>query len=181
VVLHVFPTEALPAGCRCDPTAIHGRAGRYGYDTMTLIARLVAGDQGAVDAALTAVDLVRGDGDQPGMRSLRAVPPARPSCHSHRLRRLRYLNNAAVAAEALRRPGGPGRDRGPGRPSRQRHPGDLLRPAGRALRLAAHRPGRRLVPHYVGYAEERGAVPAPDEPEPAATEAPATAAGWPAD
>ena len=70
-----------------------------------------------------------------------------------------YLNNAAVAAQALRdggheRVGGRRHRRAP----RQRHRGDLLRPRGRALRVGARRPGRRAGSRTSsGYADETGA------------------------
>jgi acetoin utilization deacetylase AcuC-like enzyme len=80
------------------PAAIHGRAGLYAYDTMTLIGPGTwAAARAAVDAALTAVDLVR-----TGVAVAYAL--CRPPGH-HATRGgyggSCYLNNAAVAAQAL--------------------------------------------------------------------------------
>ena len=73
-----------------------------------------------------------------------------------------YLNNAAVAAQALRGAGArPGRGRRRRRAPRQRHGGDLLRPRRRALRLGPRRPGRGLVP------ARRRATPTRPAPAPA--------------
>src|SRR5215203_3378305 len=60
VVPYVFPTEAMLRGIPLRrPPAVHGRAGMYGYDTMTLIGPGTwEAARGALDAALTAVDLV---------------------------------------------------------------------------------------------------------------------------
>ena len=58
---YVFPTAGLLAraarpGCR---PRVHARAGRYCYDTMTLVGPGTwEAARAAVDAALTAVDLV---------------------------------------------------------------------------------------------------------------------------
>jgi acetoin utilization deacetylase AcuC-like enzyme len=103
VVPYLFPTEAmlgaLPPG---SPAAVHARAGRYCYDTMTLIGPGTwEAARGAVDAALTAVDLVLG-GEALAYALCR--PPghhATPAGHGGSC----YLNNAACAAEALRAAG----------------------------------------------------------------------------
>ena len=62
VVPYVFPTPAMTQGM--PPTraaATHGRAGEYGYDTMTLVGPGTwEAARAAVDCALTAVDLVAG-------------------------------------------------------------------------------------------------------------------------
>lgn len=104
IVPYVFPTDALLAGMPLRPvTGFHGLAGRYVYDTMTLIGPGTwEAARAAVDAALTAVDLVTTGGHQTAYAVCR--PPGHHvtrdgiggSC---------YLNNAAVAAEALRRAG----------------------------------------------------------------------------
>jgi acetoin utilization deacetylase AcuC-like enzyme len=103
VVPYFFPTAALLAGMEpSPPAALHARTGQYCYDTMTLVGPGTwEAARAAVDAALTAVDLVTG-----GARSAYALcrPPGHHvtpvgyggSC---------YLNNAAVAAEALREAG----------------------------------------------------------------------------
>ena len=104
VVPYVFPTPALLSGLPLRlPAGVHGRAGSFGYDTMTLVGPGTwAAARGAVDAALTAVDLVTAGGHRtayalcrpPGHHATRAGYGG--SC---------YLNNAGVAAEALRRAG----------------------------------------------------------------------------
>jgi acetoin utilization deacetylase AcuC-like enzyme len=103
VVPYVFPTDALLSGQALrSPTALHGRVGRFCYDTMTLIGpgtwRAV---RAAADAALTAADLVSG-----GARVAYALcrPPghhAGPAGYGGSC----YLNNAAIAAQALREAG----------------------------------------------------------------------------
>jgi acetoin utilization deacetylase AcuC-like enzyme len=101
VVPYVFPTAAMLDGMPLrSPVAVHGRAGQYAYDTMTLVGPGTwQAVRGAVDAALTAVDLVA-SGEHDVAYAL-CRPPGHHvtasgyggSC---------YLNNAAVAAEALR-------------------------------------------------------------------------------
>ena len=100
VVPYFFPTPALLAGM--DPTppvALHARTGLFCYDTMTLLGPGTWGAaRAAVDCALTAVDLVAA-----GERTAYALcrPPghhATPTGYGGSC----YLNNAAVAAQALR-------------------------------------------------------------------------------
>jgi acetoin utilization deacetylase AcuC-like enzyme len=101
VVPYVFPTPAMTQGM--VPTraaATHGRAGEYCYDTMTLVgAGTWEAARAAVDCALTAVDLV-----STGSTSA-AYALCRPPGH-HATRQgyggSCYLNNAAIAAQALR-------------------------------------------------------------------------------
>ena len=100
IVPYLFPTPAYLNGMPMRlPTAIHGRAGRFVYDTMTLVGPGTwEAARGAVDAALTAVDRVV-DGTAVAYALCR--PPGHHvtrdgyggSC---------YLNNAAVAANELR-------------------------------------------------------------------------------
>ena len=97
---YFFPTPALTEGMPPSvPVRVHADAGRFVYDTCTLI------DGGtwdsalaAVDCTLTAVDLIVA-----GRRTAYAL--TRPPGH-HATRSgfggSCYLNNAAVAAEALR-------------------------------------------------------------------------------
>jgi acetoin utilization deacetylase AcuC-like enzyme len=100
VVPYVFPTPAMTQGM--TPTraaATHGRAGEFGYDTMTLVGPGTwEAARAAVDCALTAADLVDG-----GARTAYAL--CRPPGH-HATRDgyggSCYLNNAAIAAQALR-------------------------------------------------------------------------------
>ena len=103
VVPYMFPTEAMLDGLPWHrPSAVHARAGRYAFDTMTPVGPGTwAAARAAVDCALTAADLVAG-----GAASAYAL--CRPPGH-HVTRSAYggscYLNNAAVAAEALRRAG----------------------------------------------------------------------------
>jgi acetoin utilization deacetylase AcuC-like enzyme len=103
VVPYVFPTPALLSGAPARlPAALHARTGWYCYDTMTLVGPGTwRAARAAVDAALTAVDLV-----------IAGEPAAYAICRppGHHATRAGYggscyLNNAAVAAEALRRAG----------------------------------------------------------------------------
>ncbi|NUR09777.1 MAG: histone deacetylase family protein [Nocardioidaceae bacterium] len=101
VVPYLFPTPAMTGGIPVrQPVAVHADAGRFAYDTMTLVgpgtweaARAAAG------CAASAAGLVSGGEPlayalcrPPGHHATRAGFGG--SC---------YLNNAAVAAEALRR------------------------------------------------------------------------------
>lgn len=103
VVPYMFATDAMLDGLPWhSPAAVHARAGRYAFDTMTPVGpHTWAAARAAVDCALTAVDLVVG-----GRPSAYAL--CRPPGH-HATRSAYggscYLNNAAVAAEALRRGG----------------------------------------------------------------------------
>ena len=103
VVPYFFPTPALLAGMEPTPAvALHAQVGRYCYDTMTLVGPGTwTAARAAVDCALTAVDLVAA-----GERTAYAL--CRPPGHHATPRGYGgscYLNNAAVAAEALRRAG----------------------------------------------------------------------------
>jgi len=103
IVPYLFPTPAYLNGMPMRlPTGIHGRAGRFVYDTMTLVGPGTwEAARGAVDAALTAVDRVV-DGTAVAYALCR--PPGHHvtrdgyggSC---------YLNNAGVAANELRNRG----------------------------------------------------------------------------
>ncbi len=155
VVPYVFPTDALLSGQPLrSPTALHGRVGRFCYDTMTLVGPGTwRAARAAADAALTAADLVSG-----GTRTAYALcrPPghhAGPAGYGGSC----YLNNAAIAAQALRQSG-------------------AARVA--VLDLDAHHcngtqaifydrgdvyvgslhvdPGAGWFPHYVGFSGERG-------------------------
>ncbi len=103
VVPYLFPTPAMTGGLPARPAvAIHADAGRFAYDTMTLVGPGTwPAARAAVDCALGAAELVAA-GDPlayalcrpPGHHATRAGFGG--SC---------YLNNAAVAAESLRRSG----------------------------------------------------------------------------
>ena len=100
VVPYIFPTPAMLEGRpSVSPAAASARAGLFAYDTMTPVgAGTWEAARGAVDAALTAADLVLG-----GERAAYAL--TRPPGH-HATRSgfggSCYLNNAAVAAAHLR-------------------------------------------------------------------------------
>ena len=100
VVPYVFPTPGMLDGLPGRaPAATHARAGVWCYDTMTLVGPGTwEAARAAVDVALSAVDLV--SAGAPAAYAL-----VRPPGH-HATRRAFggscYLNNAAVAAEALR-------------------------------------------------------------------------------
>src|SRR3984885_7025730 len=158
VVPYVFPTQGLLAGLPLrSPAATHGRVGRFCYDTMTLLGPgSWEAIRAAADAALTAADLVAA-----GRRAAYALcrPPghhAGPAAYGGSC----YLNNAALAAEALRAAG-------------------AARVA--VLDIDAHHgngtqmifwdradvwygslhvdPGAGWFPHYAGYPDERGTGP----------------------
>ncbi len=61
VVPYLFPTPAMTGGLPARPAvSVHADAGRFVYDTMTLVGPGTWGAaRAAVDCALTAVDLVR--------------------------------------------------------------------------------------------------------------------------
>jgi acetoin utilization deacetylase AcuC-like enzyme len=103
VVPYLFPTPGLlgPLPMR-SPLGLHGRLGRFCYDTMTLIGPGTwRAARAAADVALTAVDLVVGG--RPLSYSL-CRPPGHhvgPAAYGGSC----YLNNAAIAAQALRKRG----------------------------------------------------------------------------
>ncbi|MCP3818180.1 histone deacetylase family protein [Streptomyces sp. A3M-1-3] len=104
VVPYVFPTAAMLGGLPARvPAAAHARAGLWCYDTMTLVGPGTwRAARAAVDAALTAADLVTGGRTRLAYALCR--PPghhAAPAGYGGSC----YLNNAAVAAEALRAAG----------------------------------------------------------------------------
>jgi acetoin utilization deacetylase AcuC-like enzyme len=155
VVPYMFATEAMLDGLPGRlPPATHARAGRYCYDTMTLVGPGTwQAARAAVDCALTAVDLVT-DGERSAYALCR--PPGHHvttsayggSC---------YLNNAAVAAQALR---DAGHDRvaivdvdahhGNGTAS-------IFYDRDDVFYGSVHiDPGAGWFPHVVGYADERG-------------------------
>jgi acetoin utilization deacetylase AcuC-like enzyme len=100
VVPYLFPTSAMTGGLPARPAlSVHADAGRFAYDTMTLVGPGTwPALRAAADCALTAADLVA-EGEPlayalcrpPGHHATRAGYGG--SC---------YLNNAAIAAEALR-------------------------------------------------------------------------------
>jgi len=158
VVPYVFPTAAMLAGLPArPPAAIHARVGLYCYDTMTLVGPgSWQAIRAAADAALTAAELIAA-----GHTASYALcrPPghhAGPDGYGGSC----YLNNAALAAQALSQAG-----------------------AGRVavIDIDAHHgngtqaifyarpdvyygsvhvdPAAGWFPHYMGFAAERGAGP----------------------
>jgi acetoin utilization deacetylase AcuC-like enzyme len=155
VVPYVFPTAGLLAGLpERSPAALHGRLGKFCYDTMTLVGPgSWEAIRGAVDAAQTAAGLVSG-----GAPAAYAIcrPPghhAGPAAYGGSC----YLNNAAVAAEALARAGA-------GRVAIidiDAHHGNgtqaIFYGRGDVYYGSLHvDPGAGWFPHYAGYAAERG-------------------------
>src|SRR5580698_3163616 len=155
VVPYVFPTPGMLGGLPvCLPPAVHGRAGRFCYDTMTLVGPgSWEAIRGAADAALTAADLV-----SEGHRLAYAL--CRPPGH-HATRSAYggscYLNNAAIAAQALRTAG-----------ARNVAVIDIDAHHGNGTQMIFYGradvwygslhvdPGAGWFPHYAGYATERG-------------------------
>ena len=157
VVPYVFPTAAMTQGM--PPTraaATHGRAGQFGYDTMTLVGPGTwEAARAAVDCALTAADLVTRGGETTAYALCR--PPGHHatrdgyggSC---------YLNNTAVAAQALRDSGHAGvavvdldAHHGNGTQAIFWERGDV-----RYASLHVD-PAAGWFPHYFGHADETGA------------------------
>jgi acetoin utilization deacetylase AcuC-like enzyme len=156
VVPYVFPTAAMLAGLPASaPAAVHGRVGLYCYDTMTLVGPgSWEAIRAAADAALTAASLVTA-----GQRASYALcrPPghhAGPDGYGGSC----YLNNAALAAEALRRSG-----------ASQVAVLDIDAHHGNGTQAIFYGrpdvfygsvhvdPGAGWFPHYMGFAGERGA------------------------
>ena len=153
VVPYLFPTPGLLGDLPLrEPTAVHGAAGMYAFDTMTLIGPGTwEAARGAVDVALTCVDQV-GNGVIYGLTR----PPG------HHVTRSAYggscyLNNAAVAAEALR---GAGHARVAIIDIDAHHGNgtqDVFYARGDVLYASLHvDPGAGWFPHYAGFADEVG-------------------------
>jgi acetoin utilization deacetylase AcuC-like enzyme len=155
VVPYVFPLPTMLDGVALrEPVATHARAGRYCYDTMTLIGPGTwEAARAAVDAAITAADLVSAGASA-------AYALCRPPGH-HVTRDAFggscYLNNAAAAVEALI-DGGASKvavvdidaHHGNGTQS-------LFYDRADVLYASLHvDPGRGWFPHYLGFADERG-------------------------
>jgi acetoin utilization deacetylase AcuC-like enzyme len=158
VVPYVFPTAAMLAGLPLrSPAATHGRVGRYCYDTMTLIGPGTwEAIRAAADSALTAAELITA-GERASFALCR--PPghhAGPGGYGGSC----YLNNAALAAQALR-------DGGAGRVAVidiDAHHGNgtqaIFYDRADVWYGSLHvDPGAGWFPHYAGYAGERGSGP----------------------
>jgi acetoin utilization deacetylase AcuC-like enzyme len=136
-----------------DPAATTARAGRFAYDTMTLIGPGTwEAARGAVDAAITTAAIAARDGA--------AYASCRPPGH-HATRDAHggscYLNNAAAAAGSLRdATGGPvavldiDAHHGNGTQS-------IFWSDGEVATGSVHvDPGAGWFPHFLGFADERG-------------------------
>jgi acetoin utilization deacetylase AcuC-like enzyme len=155
VVPYLFPTPAMTAGLPTRPAvAVHADAGRFAYDTMTLVGPGTwQAARAAVDCAIEATNLVVG-GESLAYALCR--PPghhATPSGFGGSC----YLNNAAVAAQALR-------DAGHERVAvidLDAHHGNgtaaIFYARADVLYGSVHiDPGAGWFPHVVGYADETG-------------------------
>ncbi|HEY1639579.1 MAG TPA: hypothetical protein VGG35_02730 [Streptosporangiaceae bacterium] len=155
VVPYVFPTAGLLAGLPPRiPAAVHARPGLFCYDTMTLVGPgSWAAIRAAADAALTAADLVAAG--RPAAYALCRPPGhhAGPAAYGGSC----YLNNAALAAQALRVAG----------VARvaiidiDAHHGNgtqaIFYDRGDVSYGSVHvDPGAGWFPHYAGFADERG-------------------------
>lgn len=159
IVPYVFPTAAMLSGMPLRlPVAVHGRAGSFGYDTMTLVGPGTwEAARGAVDAALTAVDLVA-TGEHDLVYAL-CRPPG------HHVTRSGYggscyLNNAAVAANAFRSKG----NNKVAVIDIDAHHGNgtqaIFYERDDVFYASLHvDPAAGWFPHYVGHADERGRGP----------------------
>jgi acetoin utilization deacetylase AcuC-like enzyme len=155
VVAYIFPTPGLLAGLEPRvPTALSARTGAWCFDTMTMVTQGTwRAARGAVDAALTAADLV-----------LAGAPAAYACCRppGHHVTRSAfggscYLNNAAIAADYVRQ-------RGAARVALldlDAHHGNgaqaIFRECGDVLTASVHvDPAAGWFPHFLGFAEESG-------------------------
>jgi acetoin utilization deacetylase AcuC-like enzyme len=155
VVPYFFPTEGLLQGLPLrSPAALHGRLGMFCYDTMTLVGPGTwEAARAAADAALTAADLVLG-----------GAPVAYALCRppGHHVTRGAYggscyLNNTAIAAQALRDGGAStvavldiDAHHANGTQAIFYERGDVY------VGSVHVDPGAGWFPHYVGHAAERG-------------------------
>ena len=156
VVPYLFPHPGLMGGTPArEPAATAARAGSYAYDTMTLIGPGTwAAARAAADVALTAAELAANGGRAaygccrpPGHHVTRSAFGG--SC---------YLNNAAIAARHLH-----GRMSGPVAViDIDAHHGNgtqsIFWEDAAILTGSTHvDPGAGWFPHYLGFADERGA------------------------
>jgi acetoin utilization deacetylase AcuC-like enzyme len=158
VVGYIFPHPGLLAGVEAhEPIATWARTGAYCYDTMTLVGSGTwVAARGAVDAALTAADLVLG-----GERAAYAC--CRPPGH-HVTRTVFggscFLNNSAIAAQYLR-------DQGVSRVAVldiDAHHGNgaqaIFWEREDVLAASVHvDPASGWFPHFLGFADELGVGP----------------------
>ncbi len=155
VVPYLFPTPAMTAGLPARPAvAIHADAGRFAYDTMTLVGPGTwEAARAAADCAIQAAGLVA-DGARLAYALCR--PPghhATPAGFGGSC----YLNNAAVAAAALRTSGA----QRVGIVDIDAHQGNgtaaIFYDRSDVLYGSVHvDPAAGWFPHVVGYADETG-------------------------
>lgn len=155
VVGYIFPTPGLMTGLEPRvPQALSARTGVWCFDTMTVVAQGTwEAARGAVDAALTAADLV-----------LDGAPAAYACCRppGHHVTRSAfggscYLNNAAVVARYVR-------ERGHERVALldvDAHHGNgaqsIFQAYGDLFTGSVHvDPAEGWFPHFLGFAEESG-------------------------
>jgi len=158
VVPYVFPTEAMLAGLPLRrPAATHAQVGMFCYDTMTLIGPGTwEAVRAATDCAATAAALITSG--RPAAYALCRPPGhhAGPAGYGGSC----YLNNAAVAAQALR-------DGGAARVAIidiDAHHGNgtqaIFYDRADVFYGSVHvDPGAGWFPHYAGFAAERGSGP----------------------
>jgi len=155
VVPYVFPTAAMLAGLPLrSPAATHAQVGMFCYDTMTLVGPgSWEAIRAAADCAATAAALITSG--RPAAYALCRPPGhhAGPAGYGGSC----YLNNAAVAAQALR-------DGGAGRVAIidiDAHHGNgtqaIFYDRADVFYGSLHvDPGAGWFPHYMGFATERG-------------------------
>ena len=158
VVPYLFPTPAMTGGLPARPAAaIHADAGRFAYDTMTLVGPGTwEAARAAVDCAVAAATMVA-DGTPLAYALCR--PPghhATPAGFGGSC----YLNNAAVAAERLRARGA----ERVGIIDVDAHQGNgtaaIFYERADVRYGSVHvDPGAGWFPHVVGYADETGTGP----------------------
>jgi len=157
VVGYIFPTSGLLGGLEPHvPTALSARTGTWCFDTMTAVGEGTwPAARGAVDAALTAADLVRA-----------GAPVAYACCRppGHHVTRSSfggscYLNNAAIVAHYLCENGlspvaliDVDAHHGNGAQT-------IFRDSHDVLTASVHvDPGAGWFPHFLGFADENGAA-----------------------
>ncbi|MFY9915715.1 MAG: hypothetical protein WAK18_13675 [Nocardioidaceae bacterium] len=162
VVPYFFPTAAmLGTIAPTEASSVHARAGQYCYDTMTTVGPgSWAAIEAAADCALTAVDLVTGT---PARQAYALCRPPGHHVTKDAYGGSCYLNNAALAAQALR-------DAGHERVAVidvDAHHGNgtaaIFYDRADVLYGSVHvDPGAGWFPHVVGHATETGAGPGAD-------------------
>jgi len=155
VVPYVFPTAALLGGQPARlPASPHAQTGLFCYDTMTLVG------PGSWEAIRAAADCARSAAGLVFDRQPLAYALCRPPGHHATAAGYGgscYLNNAAIAAEALRRAGAArvaiadiDAHHGNGTQS-------IFYDRADVLYASVHvDPGAGWFPHYLGFADERG-------------------------